>query len=39
MYIDASDHVISAVLMQQDARGKQSTVAYVSRTLNQDESN
>ncbi len=38
MYTDASALGLSAVLLQQDARGKDSAAAYASRTLSQAES-
>ena len=39
LYTDASGTGIGAVLMQQDARGKNHVLAYASRTLNTAESN
>ncbi len=39
LYTDASALGLSADLMQPDARGKNRAIAYVSRTLNQAESN
>ncbi|RUM30633.1 MAG: hypothetical protein DSY32_02035 [Aquifex sp.] len=39
LYTDASAMGLGAVLMQQDARGKNRPIAYASRTLNPAESN
>ena len=39
IYTDASALGLGAVLMQQDARGKNCAIAYASRTLNSAESN
>ncbi len=39
IYTDASDRGLGAALMQPDSRGKLSTVAYGSRTVNKAESN